>query len=433
MRQFRPGDLIQSVQSLGALMVLSIALGGATCGRAEAATLCVNHAGSGSCFSSIGAAVAAASPNDTIRVADGIYKEDVIIDKSLTLMGTKQKRTIIDASRLSNGIYVDGIDNPGLSNVVVSNLEVENANFEGILVANASSVSIKHCFIVFNDRNQTTAPSCPGIPSFETGESFDCGEGLHLTGVDHSTVANNTVEENTGGILLSDDTGTTHDNMITGNMVMNNPFDCGITLASHPAAALTGSSSPLGVFNNTIAANSSLDNGLVVPGAGAGVGIFDSVPGAQAYGNIVKGNRLEGNGLPGVALHSHTPGQNLNDNQIIGNRISSNGQDTSDAATTGPTGINIFGVSPITGTVISQNVITHESLDIVVNTPADVAADNNDLHGSGRVGVQNVGAGTVDATDNWWGCKDGPGEFPCSNVNGPGTVLYSPWLRKPAK
>jgi parallel beta-helix repeat protein len=426
-------QLIKNVQALGAMMVLSIALGSAMCGRAEAATLCVNHKGSGSCFSSIGAAVAAASANDTIKVAEGTYKEDVIIDKSLSLIGANQKRTIIDASRLSNGIYIDGIDNPGLSNVVVSNFKVENANFEGILVANASSVTIKNCMILLNDRNQTTAPSCPGIPSFETGESFDCGEGLHLTGVDHSIVANNTIEENTGGILLSDDTGTTHDNTIMGNMVMNNPFDCGITLASHPAAALTGSSSPLGVFNNTIAANSSLNNGLLVPGAGAGVGIFDSVVGAKAFGNIVIHNRIEGNGLPGVALHSHTPGQNLNDNMIIGNRINGNGQDTSDAATTGPTGINIFGVSPITGTVISQNVITHESLDIVVNTPSDVEADNNDLHGAGRVGVQNVGAGTVDATNNWWGCKDGPGVYPCSNVNGPGTVLFSPWLTKPAK
>ena len=411
MKQLRPRDLIQSVQSFGALMVLSIALGGALCGRAEAATLCVNHGGSGSCFSSIGAAVAAASANDTIQVADGTYKEDVIIDKSLTLTGANHKRTIIDASRLSNGIFIDGIDNPGLSNVVVNNLKVENANFEGILVANASSVTIKNCMIMLNNKNQTTAPSCPGIPSFETGESFDCGEGLHLTGVDHSTVSNNTIEENTGGILLSDDTGTTHDNMITGNMVMNNPFDCGITLASHPAAALTGSSSPLGVFNNTIAANSSLDNGLLVPGAGAGVGIFDSVVGSQNYGNTVIHNRLEGNGLPGVALHSHTLGQNLNGNTIIGNRINDNGADTSDAATSSPTGINIFGVSPITGTVISENVITHESLDIVVNTPADVEAENNDLNGAGRTGVQNVGSGNVNATDNWWGCKDGPGVY----------------------
>jgi len=108
-----------------------------------------------------------------------------------------------------------------------------------------------------------------------------------------------------------------------------------------------------------------------------------------------------------------------------------NGQDTQDAATTGPTGINIFGVSPITGTVISQNRISNESLDIVVNTPANVAAHLNKLHGSGSTGVQNVSTGIVDATENWWGCADGPGAYPCSKVNGPGTVLFSPWLTKP--
>ena len=412
-----------------ALVVFSIALGSAMCGRAEAATLCVRPGGASNCFGSIGDAVAAASPGDTIRVANGTYKEDVIVDKSLTLMG-HGKKTVIDASRLSNGIYIDGIDNPGLDDVVVSGFRVENANFEGILVANASSVSIEDNLIEANDRNQTAAPSCPGIPSFETGESFDCGEGLHLTGVDHSTVENNTVERNTGGILLTDDTGTTHDNLIKGNVVRNNPFDCGITLASHPAAALTGSSSPLGVFDNTITENDSMNNGLAVSGAGAGVGIFDSVVGAKNFANLVSNNRIANNGLPGVALHSHTPGQNLNDNMIISNRIFGNGLDTSDAATTGPTGINIFGVSPITGTVISNNNIDKESLDVVVNTPGAVEMHENRLHGSSATGVQNYGSGTVDATDNWWGCARGPGKFPCTNVNGPGTVLFEPWLRK---
>jgi hypothetical protein len=45
-------------------------------------------------------------------------------------------------------------------------------------------------------------------------------------------------------------------------------------------------------------------------------------PGAQAYGSVVINNRLTNNGLPGVAMHSHTPGRNLNDNVIIGNHIS---------------------------------------------------------------------------------------------------------------
>jgi hypothetical protein len=44
---------------------------------------------------------------------------------------------------------------------------------------------------------------------------------------------------NSGGILLSDDTGARHHNLIIANLVHDNPFDCGITLASHPPASLT--------------------------------------------------------------------------------------------------------------------------------------------------------------------------------------------------
>ncbi|HXS28936.1 MAG TPA: hypothetical protein VN730_14825, partial [Steroidobacteraceae bacterium] len=44
-------------------------------------------------------------------------------------------------------------------------------------------------------------PACPGIPAFETGEAFDCGEALHVMGVDHSVLARNAIYANAGGIL----------------------------------------------------------------------------------------------------------------------------------------------------------------------------------------------------------------------------------------
>jgi hypothetical protein len=182
------------------------------------------------------------------------------------------------------------------------------------------------------------------------------------------------------------------------------------------------------VFANTISGNKSSRNGLAV-GEGAGVGIFDSVPGAQNHGNVVIGNKLTDNGLPGVAMHSHTPGQNLNDNSIIANQISGNHADTDDAATPGPTGINVFGVSPVQGTTISQNVITDEAVDVAVNTPAMVDVHLNDLLGR-KVGVANLGPGSADATENWWGCVRGPGAPGCSTVSGP-NVLFQPWLTRP--
>ena len=399
--------------------------------NSAAATLCVNPLGRRGCFNTISAAVAAASPNDTIQVAKGLYPEQVIIGKSLSLIGQDQRNTTIEAKGLSNGIYIDGIDNPGLSNVLVMGFTVTKANFEGILVANASSITISDNIVKRNDLALVISgseESCPGLPDFETSEQDDCGEGIHLLGADHSIVRNNLVENNSGGILISDDTAPSVYNLISGNTVTNNPYDCGITLASHPAFG--GAPASFGVTNNTVYQNTSTANGLAIPGAGAGVGIFASVPGANSSSNSAINNILTNNGLPGVTMHSHTPGQNLTNNLIVGNLISGNAADTGDAATSGPTGINVFGISPATGTIISGNGITKESLDIVVNTPANVDAHFNNLVDK-AVGVQNLSTGVVDATENYWGCATGPGTAGCTSVSGTGTVLFVPFGTSP--
>ena len=93
-----------------------------------------------------------------------------------------RSNTIIDAKGKGNGIYIDGLDNPGLREVVVTGFTIQNANFEGILVTNASSVSISDNRVVNNDMAlNPTAAKCPGQPPFETNEDFDCGEGIHLS------------------------------------------------------------------------------------------------------------------------------------------------------------------------------------------------------------------------------------------------------------
>jgi parallel beta-helix repeat protein len=256
---------------------------------------------------------------------------------------------------------------------------------------------------------------------------MDCGEALHLSGVDHSILDGNTVTGNAGGILVTDDTGPTFQNLISGNVVFKNPFDCGITIASH--SAKPGAS---GIYQNTIRGNDSEENGLAAAGGG-GVGLFAPGPGNAVYANVVADNQLIGNGLPGVVMHNHAsvpgaPAANLSGNLIVGNFIARNHADTLDAATSGPTGINVFGVGPVTGTVISQNVIEDEDIAIATNTPAEVLAHLNDLLGT--VGIDNIGSGTVNATVNWWGCAAGPGQKGCSTVEGQG-VTVSPVLQRP--
>jgi parallel beta-helix repeat protein len=396
---------------------------------ASAASLCVNPTGKGGCFTTITAAVAAAAVNDTIQVAKGTYDEDIVIGKSLSLIGANPKNTIIDATGLANGIFVDGVHNPGLNGVAVSGFTVRNANFEGILIANAASVTVSDSIISTNNKSLVIAtPACPGLPSFETGEGDDCGEGIHLLGANHSVIADNLVEKNSGGILISDDTAAASHNLISGNIVSNNSFDCGITLASHPRASMAGPGTPLGVTQNTVSNNLSTSNGLATPGAGAGVGIFDGAPSGIASGNVVVGNTLTNNGLPGVTMHSHEPGEDLTNNVIVNNAIAGNHADTDDAATSGPTGINVFGLSAVSGTVISDNYITDEALDVVINTPASVDVHLNDLLGKGA-GVQTLNAGTANATLNFWGCAKGPGARGCTTASGSG-ILSTPFSSK---
>ena len=407
---------------------------------AVASTSCVKPGGKSGCFSTIGAAVAAASPGSKIRVEPGTYKENVIIGKALSLIGTDSRNTIIDATGLPNGLNINGVENPGLRNVFVSGFTIENANFEGVLVTNASNVSITDNRILDNDKSLSigTDTSCPGQPPFESGEDFDCGEGVHLMGISYSTVADNIIEGNSGGILLSDDTGQTHDNLVTRNTVKDNPFDCGITLASH-APALGSNAPQLGIVRNTIADNKSIHNGYEAPGAGAGVGIFADGSGLGLVSkNLIIHNELLNNGIPGIAFHSHVgpnfglPADDLNDNVILFNHLSGNGADVGDTPTNGPTGINInsgAGGTPITGNIFWGNVIENEAVDINVNTPGDVEFHFNDLFGD-EVGVDNLGTGSVDAINNWWGCPTGPSSPKCSSVNGTG-ITFIPFLRHP--
>jgi nitrous oxidase accessory protein NosD len=170
----------------------------------SAATWCVNSHGTSGCKSIITAAVAAASAGDTIYVARGSYQEGVVISKSLSLIGAERHGTLVNAAGKANGIFIDGTassPNAGVSDVTISGFTIENANFEGILAASATGVTITGNRIA-NNNLSLSAGHCPGIPAFETNEDMDCGEGIHLMGTDHSVVANNIVENNSGGILI---------------------------------------------------------------------------------------------------------------------------------------------------------------------------------------------------------------------------------------
>jgi hypothetical protein len=413
----------------------------ALAGNLKAATLCVNPSGHGGCKSTITAAIAAASAGDTIEVAQGTYIGPVTIDKSLSLIAASGAKPVINASGKSNGILISGIaatPKAGIANVVVSGFDVHGANYEGILVINASNITLLDNHVHDNNKGlNPAAATCPNIPAFETSEAMDCGEGIHFMAVDHSFILRNLVENNSGGILITDETGPTTANLVKGNVVRDNGYACGITMASHSAANAAGPIMALnyGISHNVISHNESHHNGLSLPGAGAGVGIFAPGPGSTNIANVVIGNELYSNGLPGVTMHNHAaipgaPPVFFNDNVIVGNHIYNNAADTADAHTAGSTGINVYSVAITTGTIIAENDIRDETIDVAFNAPAGstLITHFNDFAGH-STGIDNIGAGAVDATNNWWSCPSGPGTH-CATTTGT-NITTTPSLTHP--
>ncbi|MFC4033960.1 nitrous oxide reductase family maturation protein NosD [Streptomyces polygonati] len=336
------------------------------------------HTGRNPAFGSIGQAVAAVATGGTVVVEKGTYAEDVAVNKAVRIEG--QRGATIDASNRINGLTITA------SQVTVSGLTVENATGEGILLQN-----VRHVTVVGNDVHTNDAGVRLKNPVANTyafcqpqgAMANDCGENIHLVGSSDNVVAGNSVTDGSGGILLTDETGPTSHNTISGNTVADNHTACGIVLAGHsPLAAPGGVPAPTaaGVFANTVTGNSISGNGLQ-GGGGAGVQLATGLPGGAVYDNTVTLNAIDGNGHSGVTLHSHAPGQYLNGNRVVANRIGTNDLNGDvDFPVQDPqtTGIFIGTAAPVSITV-RDNVISQDHFGIFTTGPVTATGERDNL------------------------------------------------------
>jgi nitrous oxidase accessory protein NosD len=247
----------------------------------------------------------------------------------------------------------------GAAGSKVRGFTVQDAIGEGILVTSTSRVTIQGNVVTHDDLGAGTnaTPEC----ALQGNIPGDCGEALHLMGVADSHVIENHVVGNVGGILITDETGPSHGNVIADKVVTDNTEDCGITLPSHNGLDV-GDPTKAGVYDNLITDNVSRNNG------GAGVGMFAPFPGTASYDNRVIDNDLVGNGEAGVAIHAHAPGQNVSGNVIQDNDIAGNGVDP-DAGSTGPNGISIFSAASPVSVTVAGNEISREQFGIFIAGP----------------------------------------------------------------
>jgi hypothetical protein len=209
--------LVGIVVSVGLAAILAIIISAAAINGHDPVWIDANNSGVFDAGewngTSIQAAIDNATPGQTIYVGDGIYEENVVVDKSVTLRADSSP--VIDAKG-GVGITVNASDS------VVQDMTVTNASL-GILVHNTSTTVTN--VTLFNNTITDTLASCASGIEFEnvTGSAIiECaieninnplGEafGLYLRDADYNNVTDLAIGDITGasgalGLKLEDAT-----------------------------------------------------------------------------------------------------------------------------------------------------------------------------------------------------------------------------------
>lgn len=370
------------------------------------------------------------SAGDTVKVHAGTYNvaTQITIDKALKLKGEDAATTIINGPGSSVNIPCEGlIAVDGVSgDVTIEKFTLQNAPERAFtwstsllvvknLPANAK-VTIKDNILVGRNNNN----------AFDTG--IWIGEGSSTSQV---TIKDNDLSRMFTGILL--------ERMLGPSNVEKNDIH-------HLVAGVWGpfTSAPQGlryltylgdVNTEQLAKKNTFRNYagycICVQGGHAwiGDGKFTDMKIKDNTLNAI-GSGPEDAHVGIVLLNDYATSYSasgVHNAEITGNTITTGG--------TGSKGIVIDGHN--TGIEIHKNTITALETGILVQatvgTPG-ITVNKNNIYGNTNYGLNNLASSTVDAENNWWGHKSGPGGI------GPGSgdavsayVDYDPWLKKKAK
>ena len=185
--------------------------------KASPTTWIVDDDGSGN-FTSIQEAINAANPGDTIFVHNGTYYENLVINKSITLVGENRDHTIINGSKIDNVVLIRA------SNVTVkyftitmgwgayygSGIQVESVSGT-VICDNNINDSLRGISVYYSVNTNVSN-------NFINGSYFD---GIYLRSSSNNIISNNTVSSNKYGITFDSSDG----NIVSGNVIYRNDFN----------------------------------------------------------------------------------------------------------------------------------------------------------------------------------------------------------------
>jgi parallel beta-helix repeat protein len=220
---------------------------------AKAATITVDDSG-GADYLTIQEAIDAANPMDTVFVYSGNYRENVVVDKTLDLIGEDRNTTVINASGSGDVIMINA------GGVTISGFTITNG-VRGIYATSSSNNDIVGNIISNNNGG--------GMP-------FDISYGIHLSQSSNNQIINNSVMYNGdemmggGGIIIA----SSSDNEIIGNNIsLNYQFGIRSVYSSNTNISenILNMNSIYGIYLNSstyheLSGNSMLKNGIMIDG-----------------------------------------------------------------------------------------------------------------------------------------------------------------------
>ena len=167
-------------------------------------------------YTKIQDAIDNASINDSIQVWDGVYFENIIINKSLSIMGNNTITTIIDnQNNIGNAIDIR-VDWVNISNFKIKNIW----NRSSIWILNTSNIIIRNINCSDNGISISNSKNI----TIKDNKFSNNSDGISLINSSFSKIFNNICNHNGNGIeIISSNNNSIHNNSLAQN-------NCGIYL-----------------------------------------------------------------------------------------------------------------------------------------------------------------------------------------------------------
>jgi len=240
----------------------------------------------------------------TIQVDVGTYYENVVVDKSVSLIGENKFNTIIDGRALGSVIHIT------VNRVNVTGFTIRNSTYgySGIFLDHSAGANISKN-IVKNNYNGIYMYG--SIDNDVTNNDVLGNEyGIHLYGSGNNNVSGNNASNNMNGIHLD----VSGNNTLTGNNVRSNTGN-GMYLYGSSNNTLTDNDASSN-YGRGIRLHFSTDNTLldnVFSGNRYGISLYGSGK------NVINSNDASLNNESGILLQDSSNG-----NTITGNTVSDN-------------------------------------------------------------------------------------------------------------